>query len=147
LLKSAGPERKKFWILIACGLAGLVLGTFFHLTGVCPIVKRIWTPAWTIYAAGWTCLLLAFFFAVVDWMGYRGWAFPMIVVGMNSIAMYCMADSPFKAFVRDSIRIHLGRGVFDWAGMYQPIVESAVILSLFWLICLWMYRRKVFVRI
>ena len=147
LLRTNQPDRKKFWILIACGLAGLVLGTFFHLTGINPIVKRIWTPSWTIYAAGWTCLLLAFFFAVIDWAGHSDWAFPVVVVGMNSIAMYVMADSPFKGFVRDSIHIHFGRGIFDWAGMYQPIVEASVLLFILWLICLWMYRRKVFLRI
>jgi predicted acyltransferase len=147
LLRTNQPDRKKFWILAACGLGGLVLGTFFHLTGINPIVKRIWTPSWTIYAAGWTCLLLALFFAVIDWAGYRDWSLPMIVVGMNSIAMYVMADSPFKGFVRDSLHIHFGRGIFDWAGMYQPIVEASVLLFILWLICLWMYRRKVFLRI
>jgi predicted acyltransferase len=147
LLRRDMPDRKKFWTLVAFGVVGLVLGTFLQLAGICPVVKRIWTPAWTIYAAGWTCLLLAVFFAVVDWAGYRSWVFPMIVVGANSIAMYVMADSPFKSFVRDSIRIHFGRKVFDWAGLYSPIVESAVLLSILWLICLWMYRRKVFLRI
>jgi len=147
LLKSRRPPDKKFWILVASGFAGLILGMVLDRTGVCPIVKRIWTPAWTIYAAGWTCLLLALFYAILDWGGYRGWAFPMIVVGMNSIAMYVMADSPFQGFVRDSLRIHLGAHVFDWAGTFTPIVQSAVVLTILWLVCLWMYRRRIFLRI
>jgi len=101
----------------------------------------------TIYAAGWTCLLLAFFYAVLDWAGWRGWAFPIVVVGMNSIAMYVMADSPFQGFVRDSLRIHLGPHAFDWAHAISPIVQSAVVLLIMWLVCLWMYRRKIFLRI
>ena len=79
---------------------------------VCPIVKRIWTPSWTIYSTGWACWQLAFFYGVIDVAGYRRWAFPLVVVGVNSIAMYVMSqllkpfvarhapDSPRAAYLR-----------------------------------------------
>ena len=114
---------------------------------MCPIVKRIWTPAWTIYAGGWTCLLLAAFYGIVDWAGWRGWAFPLVVVGMNSIAIYCMSNAGFKGFVLRAVRTHLGSGFFEWAGVFAPILESATVLFILWLICYWMYRRKIFLRI
>jgi predicted acyltransferase len=147
LLRSAKPAEKKFWILIACGFFGLLLGLIFDRTGACPIVKRIWTPAWTIYAGGWTCLLLAAFFGIIDWAGWRGWSFPFVVVGMNSIAIYCMANAGFKGFVARSLHTHLGTGFFEWAGVVAPILESATVLLILWLICYWMYRRKIFLKI
>jgi heparan-alpha-glucosaminide N-acetyltransferase len=147
LLRSNRPADRKFWILVACGFLGLILGTLFDRTGMCPIVKRIWTPAWTIYAGGWTCLLLAAFYGIVDWAGWRGWAFPLVVVGMNSIAIYCMSNAGFKGFVLRALRTHLGGGFFEWAGVFAPILESATVLLVLWLVCYWMYRRKIFLRI
>ena len=115
--------------------------------GICPSVKRIWTPSWAIFSAGWTCLLLAGFYGAIDIKGHRGWSFPLLVVGMNSIAMYCMAHL-FEHFIRDSLKIHLGRHVFEMFGTaYAPIMERVAILFVLWLICLWMYTRKIFLRI
>lgn len=56
--------------------------------GVCPVVKRIWTPSWTLQSGGWWFLWLAAFYTTVDVFGKRAWAFPMIV--MNSMSSYCM---------------------------------------------------------
>jgi predicted acyltransferase len=77
-------------------------------------------------------------------VGWRRWAFPFVVVGMNSIAMYCMAQL-LKGWVAGSFKTHFGPGVFG--GWYAPIVESVVVLGVLWLACLWMYWRKVFIRI
>ena len=149
LLRSRAAANKKFWTLLAFGFAGLIVGTLLDLTGICPVVKRIWTPSWTIYSAGWCCLLLAAFYAIIDWAGWKAWAFPMVVVGMNSIAMYCMADGGFAHFVRGAFRTHLGpyRVFSHLGGMYAPILESAAVLLALWLVCFWMYRRRIFLRI
>jgi heparan-alpha-glucosaminide N-acetyltransferase len=147
LLRSPRPANKKFWILLAMGFFGLLAGSILDRCGVCPIVKRIWTPAWTIYAGGWTLLLLAVFYALIDWHGWRGWSFPLVVVGMNSIAIYCMSNAGFKGFVTRALHTHLGAGFFSWAGVFSPILESATVLLILWLICFWMYRRNIFLRI
>ena len=55
------------------------------------MVKRIWTPSWVLFSGGWCLLFLAAFYAVLDVMKVRFWAFPLRVIGMNSIAAYCMA--------------------------------------------------------
>jgi predicted acyltransferase len=111
---------------------------------LCPIVKRIWTPSWVLYSTGWTCGMLASFYAVVDVLGCRRWAFPLVVVGMNSIAMYVMAQL-MKPFVRDTLKTHLGRETF--AGAYGPVALETATLLVLWLVCLWLYRRKIFIRL
>jgi predicted acyltransferase len=111
---------------------------------LCPIVKRIWTPSWVVFSIGWTLLMLAGFFLVIDIIGWRKWSFPLIVVGMNSIVMYCMAQL-MKGWVRGSLKTNFGQDIFT--GVYGPIIESVAVLFVLWLVCLWMYRQKVFVRI
>jgi predicted acyltransferase len=111
---------------------------------LCPIVKRIWTPSWAVFSAGWTFLMLALFYGVIDILGFRRWAFPLVVVGMNSIAIYCMSQL-LKPWIRQSLQLHLGQHIFD--GIYGPIVSATAVLFVLWLICFWMYRQKIFVRI
>ena len=147
LLKSDRKPSRKVLTLIVAGIVGLGVGMLLDKTGVCPVVKRIWTPSWTIYSAGWACLMLAGFYIVIDWIGFRIWSFPLVVVGMNSIAMYCLADGGFRSFIRDNLRTNFGAHAFRFAGMYEPTVEFAVVLTLLWLVCFWMYRRKLFLRI
>jgi heparan-alpha-glucosaminide N-acetyltransferase len=149
LLRTRQLASRKFLVLIGAGVIGLALGTILDYTGICPSVKRIWTPSWTLFCGGWTCLLLAGFYAIFDWLAWRRLAFPLIVVGMNSIAMYCMTEiSPFQQFVHGALRTHLSAGAFNFAGqVYAPIVEALAVTAIQWLICLWMYRRKIFLRV
>jgi predicted acyltransferase len=111
---------------------------------VCPIVKRIWTPSWAVFSAGWTFALLALFYGVIDVLGHRRWAFPLVVVGMNSIAIYCMSQL-LKPWISRSLRVHLGSSWF--AGDYGPVIVSTSVLLVLWLFCFWMYRRRIFLRI
>lgn len=143
LLRSRRDGWRKLYLLVVAGSVCLGLG---WLAGqlVCPPVKRIWTPSWTLYSTGWTFLMLAAFYWLIDLHGWRRWAFPFIVVGMNSIAMYCMSQL-LKPWVAQSLQRHLGPWLFS--GPYGPAVQSAAVLGVFWLVCLWMYRRKLFLRV
>src|SRR5439155_17482903 len=122
LLRSARPSSRKLLILVAAGAAGLALGQFLNLTGICPLVKRIWTPSWALFSTGWCCLILAGLYLVVDVIGWRRWAFPLVVVGVNSLAIYCMSQL-LKPWVAGTLRIHFGPNVFAWLGpLYEPAV-------------------------
>ena len=62
--------------------------------------------------------------------------------------MYCLADGGFRGFVLSAFHTHLGGKFFgNRFGVYAPIAESSAALLVLWLVCLWMYRRKIFVRI
>jgi len=146
LLRSHASTFKKLLILNIAGLVGLGLGLLLDHLNICPIVKRIWTPSWTLFSGGWAFLILGFFFLTVDITKQRWWVFPMVVVGMNSIAMYVLADGKYFApLVRDILHVCLGKDLFT--GLYAPIYEKGAILLIFWLVLLWMYRKKVFIRI
>ena len=111
---------------------------------LCPIVKKIWTPSWALFCSGWTLWILSGFYTVVDVAGWKKWTFPFVVVGMNCTAMYLMWQM-FKGWVKQSIQTHFGHALFDTA--YGPIWESLAWTFVLWLICLWMYRRKIFLKV
>jgi heparan-alpha-glucosaminide N-acetyltransferase len=168
LLRGDRPAIAKLQTLAIVGALCLAGGTLLDAT-LCPIVKRIWTPSWAISSTGWTCWMLAFFHGTIDVAGYRRWAFPLVVVGLNSIAMYVMAQL-LKPFIATTLKIHCGtawkalatapavdRFVFErtgthldphlFGGPYGPAFQSAAVLFVLWLVCLWMYRQKIFVKI
>ncbi len=148
LMKSSQPAHKKVLALVVGGIIGLGVGFLLDYTGICPSVKRIWTPSWVLFSGGWACLLLAAFYTLIDLANLRLLAFPLVVVGMNSIAMYVLADGGFKEFIQDNIYTHFGRRIFvTLAGDYAPIAQFSTLLLILWLILFWMYRRKIFLRI
>jgi predicted acyltransferase len=135
---------KRFLI---AGVTGIGIGLMLHYTGICPVVKRIWTPAWTLFSGGICFLFLAAFSWIIDMKGYKKWAFPLVVVGMNSIAAYMIAHL-FENFINSSFRIHLGERPFQIFGTgLEPLTTGAAVLFTYWLILFWMYRRKLFLKI
>jgi predicted acyltransferase len=146
-LRTGRTSGAKLRLLAGAGVAGLVLGGLLHWTGVCPLVKRIWTPTFTIYSGGWCFLLLAGFYAVIDVWNYKRWAFPLVVIGMNSIAIYCMVGLFEDSIIR-MLHIHLGEEVFRMAGpAFEPVLLGAGAMLTLWLVLYWMYRRKLFLKL
>ena len=133
--------------MVLAGVAGMVLGQILDLSGVCPSVKRLWTPSWALFSGGLVTLLLAGFVAVIDLVGWKRWAFPLVVAGMNPITLYCLWQLS-GGFVRETLKTHLGRHVFEAAGApFVPMLERVSVLLAFWGILLWMYRRRIFIRL
>lgn len=145
-LRAAAPQIPMKKLLLA-GVVGIAAGSFFHFTHICPVVKRIWTPSWTLYSGGICFLFLAAFSWIIEVKQRRGWAFPLVVIGMNSIAAYCIAHFT-EEFLFSTFRTHLGPHFFEFLGIgLQPLLEGAAILLCYWLLLLWMYRRKLFLKI
>jgi len=133
--------------LLVASIVLVAAGLLFHWLGVCPIVKRIWTPSWTLFSGGLCFLFLAVFSWVIDIKSYRRWAFPLVVVGMNSIAAYLIADLG-ESFIVSSLHIHLGYRIFQLFGTaLEPLMLGIVVMSIYWLILFLMYRKRIFLRI
>jgi predicted acyltransferase len=114
---------------------------------LCPCVKRIWTPSWTLYSGGWCFILLAGFYALIDAARVSSWSFPLRVIGANSIAAYILAHGPDR-FIRDSLKVHFGSQWMEAFGAaYQPLVIGGAVLAIEWLILYWLYRQKIHIRI
>ncbi len=147
VLRSGREPRAKIRWLISGGAAMLGTGAMLSWLGVAPVVKRIWTPSWVLFSGGWCLLLLAAFYVVIDRWNMKRWAFPLVVIGMNSIAAYLIAHL-FDSFILKNLTTHLGAGPFNVFGAaYQPFAHGAAGLFIMWLILYWMYRRKLFLKI
>ncbi len=132
---------------ILAGVVGLLAGWVLEVTNICPVVKRIWTPAWVLFSGGWCFLLLALFYYLIDVRTWRGWAFPLVVIGMNSIAIYCLVHL-IDQFIIGFFRTHFGPSFFLILGTpYESLVSGLAALFVFWLILYWMYRKRLFIRV
>ena len=146
-LKSDRSKEQKLRGLVIAGAGLLLLGLMCQWAGICPIVKRVWTSSYTLYSGGWIVLILAGFYALIECKGWRRWAFPLVVVGMNSIAIYVMSWT-MTGFVGNALDRHLGGIISTIAGpTFQPVLHGFAVMFIFWIILFWMYRRKIFLRI
>jgi len=145
-LKSGSAASKKIRYFLTVGVAIIVMALIIHLVGLNPIVKRIWTPAWTLFSGGLCFLFLSAFYYIIDMKQHQRWAFFLIVIGMNSIAAYCLADG-FSPFIVKSLYTHFGHYDMIFGDAYSTLIKGAVVLMLEWLLLYWMYRKKLFIKI
>ena len=144
-LRSNATTPQKLARFCIAGMVGIVLGLALDWLGICPNVKRIWTPGWVLFSGGWCFLSLAAFHAVVDVKNLRAWAFPLIVIGANAIAAYLIAHL-FEHFLIESLNTNLG-WLLNPLMPYDPFARGALVLFIFWLILFWMYRGKIFLKV
>ena len=115
--------------------------------GICPNVKRIWTPSFALFSGGICFIWLATLHAICDCWNRRTWAFPFMIFGSNSILAYGMSwvlEKPLK----ELLLRHFGKSPFLVAGeVWEHFLLGAAVLLVMWLILLWLYRQRVFVRI
>jgi predicted acyltransferase len=146
-LKTPRSTQEKLKGLLAAGVALTLAGLVLQWLHICPIVKRIWTSSYTLYSGGLVVLILAGFYALIEVRGWKRWVFPLLVIGANSIAIYVMSWT-MEEFVSSALVRHLGIGTFSVLGQpFMPVLRGAATVIVFWLILLWMYRRRIFVRI
>jgi predicted acyltransferase len=144
--RAAAPKIPVKKFLIAGALL-MAAGLLLHFTGICPIVKRIWTPAWTLFSGGVCFWFLAAFSWIIDVKGYRKWAFPLVVVGMNSIAAYLIAHL-WEDFLITNLHVNFGYQIFRIFGMgLEPLMLGITVMLLYWFTLYWMYKKKLFLRI
>jgi predicted acyltransferase len=145
VLRSQRTPWAKIGWLAAAGALSLAAGWALWAAGLCPVVKRIWTPSWVLYSGGLCFFFLAAFYLVAD-VGRQKWFFPLIVIGMNSIAAYCIAHL-FESFIAASLKIHFASLFQRIPPPFETFAYGCAVLLILWLILFWMYRRKLFLRI
>jgi len=138
LLLTDKPAQKKLVLIsmigFACVIAGLILDP------VVPIIMKLWTTSYGLASAGWSCLLFALFYWIIDVSGLRGWAFPFVVIGMNALAVY-MGRTLVPL---DHIVGIFSRGIAAHLGNFGSLFEALAVILVEWLILYWMYKRMLF---
>ncbi len=146
-LRTTKSRQEKLRGLIIAGVALVLGGLAFQWAGICPIVKRIWTSSYTLYSGGLVILMLAGFYALIECKEWKRWAFPLVVVGTNSIAIYVMSWT-MQDFCRKALETNFGKVISALLPMtLLPVAYGIGVMLILWAILLWMYRRKIFVKI
>ncbi|MFB3923881.1 MAG: acyltransferase family protein [Terriglobia bacterium] len=142
LLRMEKPFADKVRILAVSAVAAFAGGLAMSL--VIPNVKRLWTASWTLYSTGWVLLMMIGFVLLIDVAGYKKIAFPLVVVGMNSIFIYSCGF-----LIRGSID-HMVRsftGGYRFIGPLAPVAQSCTVLLVLWYLCYWLYKHKIFIKV
>ncbi|HEY1859499.1 MAG TPA: DUF5009 domain-containing protein [Gemmataceae bacterium] len=143
LLRSRWSAWTKLAVLVAAGLAGLAVG--WELTTWVPMIKRLWTSSFAVFAGGWTCLIMAGFYFLIDILHFRRWAFPFVIAGMNSIAIYV-----FAGICGENVRRGLSpflEVVLDKKSPGLPVALALLAVGVTWLFSYWLYRRRIFFKV
>jgi len=141
ILRAPWTSLRRFQVLLLAGAGCLLAGWIWSLHF--PIIKHLWTSSMVLWAGGWSFLLLAVFYLVIDLWEWRRWAFPFVVIGANAIAVYMAVH---LISMEDLVtRLSLAGGGGE--GELVMLVASLAALVILWLPLWFLYRRKIFLRV
>ncbi len=135
------PAMQRLQGLVLAGLASLALGLAW--SPLFPIIKNLWTSSYVMFAAGWSLLLVALFYFLIDIRGMRRWSFPFVVIGLNAITIYVAQE--FINFA-DIAKFFLG-GVAALAGGAGLVVLAIGGIAARWILLHYLYRNGTFLKV
>ena len=135
------PNRKAF-LMATVGVIFLLLGWLWNPNF--PVNKNLWSSSFVLVSGGWSLILLALFYSIIDVWGWKKWAFFFVVIGMNSITIY-MAGL--------LIHFHYTTDAF-FGGLLQYLAEPLRLvlwwiglILIKWAFLYFLYRKKIFLRV
>lgn len=149
LLGSERPAGRKVGLLLLAGLPMLLVGYGLDAAGVAPIIKRICTSSFVIVSGGWCLIVLAALYWLVDIAGQRRWGWVFLVIGMNPIFIYLFSETIGRQWLNDAVAIFTDGALIPLGADEQTmhLVAASAVLTLEWLLCYWLYQRKIVIRI
>jgi predicted acyltransferase len=141
-LRTTRPPTEKARGLVIGGVLSLAIGYLWW--PLFPVIKNLWTSSYVMLAGGWSLLLLALFYYVIDVRGYRSWAFPFVVIGMNAITIYVVQN--FVDF--NGIAGFFVGGVASLltAGAGAVVLAAGAVVAR-WLFLRYLYAKGTFLRV
>ena len=139
-LLSIRSKASKVKMIAGAGLLCLAVG--YALSPLVPVIFKLVTASFVLVSAGWACLMFLLFYWTIDVCGHRLWTLPFVVIGSNSIFIYM-----FPSFVPlgDWVSI-FSKGIAGTSGHLEAVLHDCVVLIVQWLMLVWMYRNKIFIK-
>jgi predicted acyltransferase len=134
---------QKMLVMLAASVLLIVLGLAWGI--YFPINKNMWTSSFTLYAGGWSLLLFAVFYGVIDVAGYKKWCLPFVWIGTNSILIYLAAHGLINF---ESTSGFLFGGIIN--KISQPWQHALIwigVLFIQLLLLRLLYRKKMFLKL
>lgn len=133
-------QEKVKWLILG-GLISLLLGFLWGIQF--PVIKKIWTSSYVLVTAGYSSLLLASFYQVIEIWGIRAWAAPFVWIGMNAIVIYLLSG------LVGGLLLHSGlvtTSTGDVLGDYAELLASSLYAGVMVLVAYILFRSKKFIR-
>ncbi len=124
-----------------------------------PLNKSLWTSSYVLVTAGIALLVLAACYWLIDIKGYKRWAWPFVVFGVNALPLFVFSGimarmlSAYRVSGPDGKPVALQKWIFDniYMSLAQPVDASlmyAITFILFWLFLMWLlYRKRIYVKV
>ncbi len=156
-LRTTRSDVEKVAGLFFAGVSAVAIGYVWN--GWFPINKALWTSSYVMFTAGLALCLLGFCYWLVDIKGYKRWAQPFVIFGVNALALYFFSGI-FERLI-EAVRWTNASGeattLQDWIfeSVFLPLASPvnaslayAICYVLFWLVMMWLlYRKRIFIKV
>lgn len=139
LLLSNKDQKEKTLKLLLAGSSLVVFALIVHFDF--PINKKLASPSFTLLAGGISVISLALFYWIIDVKDFTRWAFFLIVVGANSIAIYIITS-----LINFNVIANVFVGGLDF-GKAQTLAVAITATTIAWLLLYYLYKQKIFLKI
>lgn len=124
-----------------------------------PFNKSLWTSSYVVYTSGLALCFLGFCYWLIDIKGYKRWAKPFVIFGVNALALFVFTGlfarilGIIKLTGPDGTTVSLQKWIFDtfFLSIASPINASlayALCFILFWLFLMWLlYRKRIYIKV
>ncbi len=142
-LRKFKKANRTLLTLVGSGAACVVVG-YLLSQYACPLVKRLWTPSFTLFSGGLVILMFSLLYFLEYVLKVQGWEKPLQVFGKNPITLYLL----YMLFADPAtyvLRKLLPHSLVD--SSYSPILLSLIVLGCLWAVAFEMDRRNIYVRV
>ena len=156
MITNSASKQASIKALLLCGITAMTIGYLWHLTF--PINKYLWTSSYVLVTSAVACWLLAAFIWLIDIKGHHKAIKPLLVYGMNPLFIYVFAAVWVDCYRLVTLSLPAGgQGDFrQWlfehltilfSPMNASLVYALVHVMLFWMVCLFLYKRDITIKI
>ena len=156
-LRSERPRFEKVVGMFVAGALCVALGWAWN--PFFPINKALWTSSYVLFTAGLALQFLGLCYWLIDIKGYRRWAWPFEVFGVNALALF--VGSALMVKLMGLIKFDRGDGTqissqgwifrkffLSWASSINASLAYAIAFILLWLFFMWLlYRKRIFIKV
>jgi predicted acyltransferase len=156
-LRSTRTQLEKAGGMFFAGACAVAVGWAWHAWF--PINKSLWTSSYALFTAGMALQLLAFCYWLVDIKGYKRWARPFVIFGVNALALFVFSGLLAKLMIvikiprgdgtSQSLQPYIFQNLFaSWLAPINASLIYAIVYIFFWLLLMWLlYRKNIFIKV
>jgi predicted acyltransferase len=139
------------WLFVT---GSLLLAAGLICTAWLPINKKLWTDSFSLFMAGLDFIVFGIFAWFIDALGWRQPARPLVIFGMNAIALYMISEG--VAELLDAVRVGpQSLQQYIYRAWFVPLASppnasllySLAFVAMIYAVAYFLYRRSWFLRV